>query len=446
MKRRMKRRWITLGLALLAVLATAGCARTWRMEPAAADDGVPPPGAFVDVSYFYDALAPYGEWFWHDIHGWVWWPYDVPGGWQPYTYGEWIWTSYGWTWVSDWPWGWAAEHYGRWFDDPYSGWCWVPGEEWAPAWVAWREVDGWIGWAPLPPEAAWLPGGGFDVIDWNRLPSADPYWWSFCPLEDLPGRRVYRRLAPREQAPARYKNSRDVTRYKFVDARVVNGSLDRERVQRARGRPIPTYRVEELSSPTSGPERRPERDTYYVYRPRLAAAPVGRKPPLERAVRSNSVEPEGPAPAAGASPVLTPGAARARVPGRVAPPPPAAVLPPATLQTGTPPPAASLPEPAAPEPPPASDATPIPPATANADSASAAPPPEPEASTPAGEPPRARPPAEPRAREDRNAPSRRQLEPPQRSWPTDRKDPPAVPDTTSRRTRAEGRERKQRVE
>src|SRR6185369_4273322 len=32
------------------------------------------------------------------------------------------------------------------------GWCWVPGTEWAPSWVDWRYGEGFVGWAPLPPD------------------------------------------------------------------------------------------------------------------------------------------------------------------------------------------------------------------------------------------------------------------------------------------------------
>src|SRR3977135_729720 len=42
--------------------------------------------------------------------------------------------------------------------DPASGngWVWVPGDQWAPAWVSWRQTDDedYVGWAPLPPEAS----------------------------------------------------------------------------------------------------------------------------------------------------------------------------------------------------------------------------------------------------------------------------------------------------
>lgn len=36
------------------------------------------------------------------------------------------------------------------------GWVWVPGVEWAPAWVSWRVGGGYIGWAPLPPHGVFF--------------------------------------------------------------------------------------------------------------------------------------------------------------------------------------------------------------------------------------------------------------------------------------------------
>jgi hypothetical protein len=41
-------------------------------------------------------------------------------------------------------------HYGRWVILP-TGWAWVPGYTWAPAWVSFRSSDGYIGWSPLGP-------------------------------------------------------------------------------------------------------------------------------------------------------------------------------------------------------------------------------------------------------------------------------------------------------
>src|SRR5437773_2233500 len=73
--------------------------------------------------------------------------------WRPYTDGHWVYTDVGWTWVSEEPFGWATYHYGRWTRLRNIGWVWVPGDEWAPAWVSWRKNNDYVGWAPLPPEA-----------------------------------------------------------------------------------------------------------------------------------------------------------------------------------------------------------------------------------------------------------------------------------------------------
>jgi hypothetical protein len=104
----------------------------------------------VSVSYFHDTLAPYGRWVVVARYGEVWVPAGVSRSWDPYWDGEWLWTDYGWTWVSYDPWGDIPYHYGTWaWVDPY-GWVWVPGTIWAPAWVTWAWTDRYIGWAPVP--------------------------------------------------------------------------------------------------------------------------------------------------------------------------------------------------------------------------------------------------------------------------------------------------------
>jgi probable HAF family extracellular repeat protein len=77
----------------------------------------------------------------------------VSGDWRPYRDGHWVWTDRGWYWESNERFAWATYHYGRWVDIGGTGWCWIPGNQWAPAWVSWRESDENVGWAPLPPEA-----------------------------------------------------------------------------------------------------------------------------------------------------------------------------------------------------------------------------------------------------------------------------------------------------
>ena len=130
------------------------------------------------VALFYDALDAQGDWFDSDRYGYVWQPAVGKRNkdWRPYTDGRWQWTDYGWTWQSNEAFGWAAYHYGRWARLPQLGWVWVPGSEWAPAWVSWR-VRGvqYVGWAPLPPEAYSARGYGatvdeyFDIGPWSYV-------------------------------------------------------------------------------------------------------------------------------------------------------------------------------------------------------------------------------------------------------------------------------------
>ena len=135
----------------------------------------------AEITYqdFYDGLAPYGDWVYVDGYGYCWQP-GVEEGWRPYTNGGWIYTNAGWTWSSDEEWGWATDHYGRWMLTTEFGWLWVPGYEWAPAWVSWRKSDEYVGWAPLPPEATWQPASGFGPsVDVSF--SIGPQYYNFCP-------------------------------------------------------------------------------------------------------------------------------------------------------------------------------------------------------------------------------------------------------------------------
>src|SRR5476651_2631281 len=124
------------------------------------DQGVPPPDNQGDQSdqgasfqTFYDQLGNQGTWIQTDNYGYVFQPNVSDPNWAPYTEGHWVDTEDGWTWVSDEPWGWATYHYGRWVNLDGTGWCWVPGYTWGPAWVSWRYGDGYAGWAPLPPDS-----------------------------------------------------------------------------------------------------------------------------------------------------------------------------------------------------------------------------------------------------------------------------------------------------
>ncbi|MBL8259406.1 MAG: hypothetical protein JNM60_06335 [Candidatus Competibacteraceae bacterium] len=203
----------------------------------------------VDFGFFHEELAPFGQWRRRPPYGWVWYP-EVSRNWRPYTIGYWIFTDdYGWTWVSDDPWGSLPFHYGRWFyDDFRGGWAWVPGAEWGPAWVGWRSGGGYIGWAPLPPSVEFDPSVGFAPPDQNFGES----WgaWYFVPSDRFLSRRVDRFIAPRPRVSALLNNTVNVTRYTVIDRRVVNRSLDPDRIERDVRRPVVRHQVEETDRPS----------------------------------------------------------------------------------------------------------------------------------------------------------------------------------------------------
>src|SRR6185436_20017344 len=90
------------------------------------------------VAQFHAPLTPHGSWIEVGSYGRCWRPSGIAVSWRPYCYGSWAWTDCGWYWESDEPWTWACYHYGSWVVDSHHGWVWVPGIEWAPAWVSWR--------------------------------------------------------------------------------------------------------------------------------------------------------------------------------------------------------------------------------------------------------------------------------------------------------------------
>ena len=100
---------------------------------------------------FHAPLATHGAWIEVGSYGRCWRPAHVAVEWRPYCDGHWVWTDCGWYWVSDEPWAWACYHYGGWVHDSHHGWIWIPGVQWASAWVSWRVGGGHCGWAPLPP-------------------------------------------------------------------------------------------------------------------------------------------------------------------------------------------------------------------------------------------------------------------------------------------------------
>jgi len=279
------------------VLVLSGC--TVSVQPTVQPAGPGGGPSQWDIGFFYDQLAPYGDWFQFEGHGWVWTPHNVPYGWRPYTDGRWVYTDYGWTWASNWNWGWAPFHYGRWLFDAQYGWVWVPGREWAPAWVVWRSGPGWIGWAPLP------PGVGFEGrISYEG--SIRPPWWCFVEERAFLETNLRGSVVPAARNIRIVQMTQNVTNYAVLQNRIVNRSLSVEQIERVVQKPVPRYRVVDRDT-VPAPGDRVKGNEVYMFRRPMAEAPSGRSPKTEAApTQSPGPSPRPGAPSAAAKSITMP--------------------------------------------------------------------------------------------------------------------------------------------
>ena len=142
-----------------------------------------------------------------------------------------------------------------------------PGTVWAPAWVAWRTGPGWVGWAPLPPGVSWRRGGGLDPGSANLDLSIGTSWWVFVDERSFLEPRPWRHAYPAARNEWFVHRTRDVTRYGDVDGHAAIRSLPPGDVERALGRAVPRYRVEDLRAPDRKAIDEIERDRVKLYRP-----------------------------------------------------------------------------------------------------------------------------------------------------------------------------------
>jgi uncharacterized protein DUF6600 len=226
----MRRAIVAVALLLSALWSPGRSGAAWAND----DDDV------ELLGLFHDPLAVHGDWIHLKQHGWSWTPRHVPQGWRPYSVGRWVITDYDWTWVSDEPWGWATDHYGRWFFEPSRGWVWVPGPVWGPAWVAWRQGGGFVGWAPLP------PGVEASAADIDVEP--DPRAFSFVAERFLLEPALARHILPVPRNGVLVGLTRGITRYAVVDERFVNCGVDLAEIERAAGHQVMRLRVRDVDT------------------------------------------------------------------------------------------------------------------------------------------------------------------------------------------------------
>ena len=264
----------TLVIALLCAMAVSTIGGATRAD-VRAESVYPIQSRVVDVSFFYDELSPYGRWFQLEEYGWVWTPYGVSYGWRPYTNGYWVWTDWGWTWVSAWRWGWAPFHYGRWNHHPRYGWVWIPGTEWGPAWVVWRHRPGWVGWAPLPPQIGWRPVRGLDFgnVDIDRV--IEPHCYSFVEERLFSTRNLHQHIQLEARNVTLLRDSSRIADYTMVGDRVVNHGIAIEQIERDTGQKIRRHRLVDANA------ARPDKvrgDDVVLFRPKLEGKATERAP------------------------------------------------------------------------------------------------------------------------------------------------------------------------
>ena len=235
----------------------------------------------ISFQVFYDELSPYGQWIDYGNYGYVWIP-DAGYDFAPYsTNGRWIMTQYGWTWASDYNWGWAAFHYGRWSFNDSFGWYWVPDNEWGPAWVNWRQADGYYGWSPMEP-------GMTISMSFNNQYDNNYNNWYFVRDRDFDRANVNQYYVNRNDYD-RIGRSSVVINNTYTDNRrhatYVTGP-SRTAVQTVTGRRIVPVAIQESNRPGKGMNN----GRLQIYRPQVERNNAGQKPVPTRVINQNDVK------------------------------------------------------------------------------------------------------------------------------------------------------------
>jgi hypothetical protein len=231
--------------------------------------GTPPAAAGVGVSFgvFYNGLAGNGEWISVEGGTYAWRPMHTGAGWRPYWDGRWIWTDDGWYWDSQEPWAWATYHYGRWYYDDYYGWIWIPGYDWAPAWVEWRYGGDYVGWAPLGPYAVFNAHFG---VHYMRHWATPYHYWSFvdCRYINSPGVNKY---VYRSENNARFiGRTRTAGSVRYDNGRIVSRGPDAGHVERRGNIRLERTPLVDVGGRDEARVRRTgDREQIGVYRPRI---------------------------------------------------------------------------------------------------------------------------------------------------------------------------------
>jgi hypothetical protein len=245
-------------------------------------------GPTSGYSTFYTKLEPHGAWLETADYGYVWQPREAESSrsWRPYTNGRWAYTDAGWTWISEEPFGWATYHYGRWTRLRGIGWVWVPGQQWAPAWVSWRKSNDYVGWAPLPPEARFDQRTG--IHNWSdNYYDIGPDQYCFVATREFGAQRAESTILPPERNVAIVNQTTNVTNITYKNTTIVNEGPNYDEVRAQSREPMQRFRLERNASVdvnVEAPRPLVQGETVIVTAPVISAPQASERP---RAVKQN---------------------------------------------------------------------------------------------------------------------------------------------------------------
>jgi hypothetical protein len=240
-------------------------------------------GPTASYNTFYTKLDRYGAWRETGDYGYVWQPREAEASrnWRPYTNGRWVYTDAGWTWISNEPFGWATYHYGRWTRLRNIGWVWVPGDEWAPAWVSWRKSNDYVGWAPLPPEARFDRRTG--IHNWSdNYYDIGPDQYAFVPVNEFGAQRIESTVVPRERNVTIINQTTNVTNITYSNTTIINQGPDYDEARSRSREPIQRLRIQRETTVdfgAEGPRPMVRGEVVVVTAPVFAAPQRAERPP-----------------------------------------------------------------------------------------------------------------------------------------------------------------------
>src|SRR5439155_9084660 len=120
-------------------------------------------------------------------------------------------------------------------------WCWVAGTTWGPSWTACREGDGVFAWAPLPPLRRGETSINIDVV-FGRI---RPDYYVYTDERYITDPELTRHIRPGRENVTIINNTKNVTNYTVVNNRVVNRSLDVQKVEQVTGKKVQHLKVAE---------------------------------------------------------------------------------------------------------------------------------------------------------------------------------------------------------